>query len=126
MEKLLDLDEMVDRHKQGEDPFDLAIEKWVRIRDFLTRKADSASYREAFQCGSTKILFCLDYQDHCPLCPLERVCFDSQSLYYQIMRFLQVYALAGKMLPREPLIELINSYIRDLNGYREDWLKMSH
>lgn len=126
MEKLLDLDEMVDRHKQGEDPFDLAIEKWVRLRDFLTRKADPARYREAFQCGSTKILFCLDYQDHCPLCPLERVCFDSQSLYYQIMRFLQVYTLAGKMLPREPLIELINSYIRDLNGYREDWLKMSH
>lgn len=126
MNKLLDLEEMVRRHKTGEDPFALAIEKWVRIRDFLGRKASPENYRQAFQCGSTKIIFCLDYKDHCLFCPLERVCFDSQSLYYQIMRFLQVYSLAGALLPREPLIELIDSYILDLNGYRAEWVKMSN
>jgi hypothetical protein len=126
MVTLLDFEEMVSRHKKGEDPFELAIEKWVRIRDFLQKKAAPDRYREAFQCGSTKILFCLDYKDHCPLCPLEKVCFDSQSLYYQIMRFLQVYSLAGALLPREPLIELLEFYIRDLNGYREEWLRKSN
>ncbi len=126
MNKLLDLEEMVRRHKAGEDPFSLAIEKWVRIRDFLGRKARPEHYRQAFQCGSTKIIFCLDYKDHCPFCPLERVCFDSESLYYQIMRFLQVYSLAGALLPREPLIELIDSYIKDLNGYRAEWVKKSN
>ncbi len=126
MVTLLDFDEMVNRHKKGEDPFELAIEKWVRLRDFLLNKADPDRYREAFRCGSTKILFCLDYKDHCPLCPLEQVCFDGQSLYYQIMRFLQVYSLAGALLPRGPLIELIDFYIRDLNAYREEWLKKAN
>jgi len=126
MVKLLELEEMVRRHKQGEDPFDLAIEKWVRIRDFLTLKGDPENYRKAFQCGSTKIIFCFDYKDHCPFCPLEKICLDSESLYYQIMRNLQVYSLAGAFLPRQPLIELINSYIRDLNTYREEWRKKSH
>lgn len=126
MVKLLDLEEMVSRHKGGEDPFDLAIEKWVRIRAFLLEKANPPRYQEAFQCGTTKVIFCLDYASHCPLCPLERVCFDGQSLYYQIMRYLQVYSLAGNLLPRSPLIELIGSYIRDLNGYREEWLRKSH
>ena len=126
MNELLDLKEMVRRHRQGEDPFDLAIEKWVRIRDFLLKKADPEQYREAFQCGSSKIIFCLDYKDHCPFCPLERICFDSQSLFYQIMRSLQVYSLAGAFLPREPLLNLIDTYIRDLNGYRNEWLRKSH
>ncbi len=126
MAMLLDLEEMVLRHKQGEDPFELAIEKWVRILDYLKKKADPERYREAFHCGSTKIIFCLDYKDHCPFCPMESVCFDSQSLYYQIMRSLRVYSLAGALLPREPVIQLIESYIGDLRGYRDEWLKKSH
>ena len=126
MVTLLDFKEMVSRHKNGEDPFELAIEKWVRLRDFLLLKAGPSRYREAFRCGSTKIVFCVDYQDHCPLCPLEKVCFDGQSLYYQIMRFLQVYSLAGALLPRGPLIELIDFYIKDLNGYREEWLRKAN
>jgi hypothetical protein len=124
--KLLDLQEMVRRHRQGEDPFALAIEKWVRIRDFLIKKSDPERYREAFQCGSTKIIFCIDYKDHCPFCPLEKICFDSQSLYYQIMRSLQVYSLAGALLPREPVIQLIDSYILDLSNYREEWIRKSN
>jgi hypothetical protein len=126
MIRLLGLEEMERRHKEGEDPFALAIEKWVRIRDFLMEKADPVRYREAFHCGSTKIIFCLDYKEHCPLCPLECMCFDSQSLYYQIMRQLQVYSLAGAFLPRGPVIELIETYIHNLNGSREEWLRKSH
>ncbi len=126
MVKLLNLEEMERRHKEGEDPFDLAIEKWVRIREFLLEKGDPVRFREAFHCGSTKIIFCLDYKDHCPLCPLESICFDSQSLYYQIMRYLQVYSLAGALLPRAPLIELIESYIRNLHYHREKWLRKTH
>ena len=57
---------------------------------------------------------------------MENVCFDSQSLYYQIMRSLQVYSLAGALLPREPVLQLIESYIGDLRGYRDEWLKKSH
>ncbi len=126
MDHLLGLEEMVRRHKQGEDPFELAIEKWVRIRDFLLKKADPDRYKQAFQCGSTKILFCIDYEEHCLFCPLEMVCFDSQSVYYQIMRSLRVYSLAGALLPRGPVIDLINIYIQDLNGYRDDWIRKSN
>jgi len=126
MVKLLDLEEMERRHKNGEDPFDLAIEKWERIREYLLEKPDPSRFQEAFHCGSTKIIFCLDYKNHCSLCPLECVCFDSQSLYYQVMRHLQVYSLAGVLLPRAPLIELIEAYIRNLCFRREEWRKKSH
>jgi hypothetical protein len=124
--KLLDLDEMKRRHKKGEDPFDLAIEKWVRIRDFLQERKDAGRYRKAFQCGVTKVLFCLDYQDRCNFCPLENICTDNQSLYYQVMQQLQVYSLAGSLLSGEPLIHLIESYIEDLQHRRTEWLKKSH
>jgi len=126
MVKLLYLEEMQKRHKKGEDPFDLAIEKWERIREYLLERADPSRFQEAFQCGSTKIIFCLDYKNHCFLCPLEGVCFDSQSLYYQVMRHLQVYSLAGALLPPAPLIELIEAYIRNLCLRREEWRKKSH
>ena len=125
MINLLGLEEMQWRHEKGEDPFALAIEKWLRIRGFLLEKVDPTRYQEAFQCGSTKILFCLDYKNYCSLCPLVSVCHDSQSIYYQVMRHLQVYTLAGALLPRGPLIELIDFYIRDLKGYRQEWLKKS-
>ena len=126
MIKLLGLEEMERRHKEGEDPFDLAIEKWVRIREYLLEKSDPARFREAFHCGSTKIIFCLDYRNQCPLCPLEIICSDGQSLYYQIMRYLQVYSLAGALLPSAPLLELIESYVRNLHGYREKWMRKSN
>ena len=60
MGKWLDLEEMQRRHKEGEDPFELAIEKWVRIRKYLAEKVDPKRYLEAFQSGLSKILFCLD------------------------------------------------------------------
>jgi hypothetical protein len=126
MTKLLSLEEMEERHKGGEDPFALAIEKWIRIRDFLREKSIPSRYREAFHCASTKILFCVDYKGHCLLCPLESICFDDQSLYYQIMRHLQVYGLAGSLLPRTPILEMIDIYIRDLHGCRRDWVRRSN
>jgi hypothetical protein len=126
MTKLLSLEEMEERHKGGEDPFALAIEKWIRIRDFLREKSIPSRYREAFHCASTKILFCVDYKGHCLLCPLESICSDDQSLYYQIMRHLQVYGLAGSLLPRTPILEMIDIYIRDLHGCRRDWVRRSN
>ena len=126
MTKLLTLEDMEERHKGGEDPFSLAIEKWIRIRDFLHEKSIPSRYREAFHCASTKILFCLDYKGHCLLCPLESICSDNQSLYYQIMRHLQVYSLAGSFLPRTPILEMIDIYIRDLHGCRRDWVRRSN
>jgi hypothetical protein len=126
MLKLLNLEEMERRHKQGEDPFDLAIEKWVRIRDFLRERKDPGRYQKAFQCGVTKVLFCLDYGDRCFYCPLEETCLDNESLYYQVMQQLQLYSLAGSLLSGEPLIHLIESYIRDLENRRKEWLKKSH
>lgn len=126
MVKLLDLEEMERRHEKGEDPFALTIEKWVRIREFLLEKDDPERYREAFQCGSTKIIFCLDYKNHCSLCPLAGVCFDSQSLYYQIMRRLQVYALNNSLPSKGPLVELIECYIQDMEKYQREWLQKRH
>jgi hypothetical protein len=126
MIKLLSLAEMERRHQKGEDPFELAIEKWIRIRDFLSEKSNPARYREVFQCASTKIIFCLDYAGHCQLCPFESICIDDQSLYYQIIRHLQVYSIAGSLLPRGPVLEMIDSYLRDLNQYRRDWMKKSN
>jgi len=42
------------------------------------------------------------------------------------MRHLQVYTLAGALLPRGPLIEIIEAYIRDLENNRKEWLKKNN
>ncbi len=60
MGKLLDWEEMQRRHKEGEDPFEPAIAKWARIREYLVEEVDSKRYLEAFQNGLSKILFGLD------------------------------------------------------------------
>ena len=125
MVNLLGLGEMEQRHKKGEDPFDLAIEKWMRIKDFLLEKADPERYKEAYQCGLSKVIFCLDYKSYCHLCPLSSACLNHESLYYQIMRHLHVYSLVGTLLPLGPVIELIEKYIIDMRSYRQDWLKRS-
>jgi hypothetical protein len=126
MVTLLSLEEMERRHREGEDPFSLAIEKWIRIRDFLREKSNPARYRQVFHCASTKITFCSDYKGQCRLCPFESTCLDDQSLYYQIMRHLQIYGIAGSLLPRAPVLEMIESYIRDLNGCCRDWMRRSN
>jgi hypothetical protein len=126
MGKLLDLEEMRRRHKDGEDPFDLIIEKWRRIREYLAERGDTQRYLEAFKSATDKILFCLDYKDRCLFCPLERICLDDQSLYHWVLQHLEAYASADPPLPAEPLMELIDSYIEDLERYREVWVRRSH
>lgn len=126
MVTLLSLEEMERRQQEGEDPFALAIEKWMRIRDFLREKSNPSRYRQVFHCASTKILFCSDYKGHCLLCPFESTCLDDQSIYYQIMRHLQVYSIAGSLLPRAPVLEMIESYIHDLKDFRREWLRKSN
>jgi hypothetical protein len=42
------------------------------------------------------------------------------------MRHLQVYILAGSLLPRTPILEMIDTYIRDLHGCRRDWVRRSN
>lgn len=126
MVKLLDLEEMRRRHKEGEDPFDLIIEKWLRIREYLAERGDAHRYQEAFQSAMGKILFCLDYKDLCLFCPLERICLDDQSLYHRVLQHLQAYACADPPLPPAPLMDLIDSYILDLKRYREVWVRRSH
>jgi hypothetical protein len=125
MTSLLGLEEMQQRHTKGEDPFELVIEKWLRIKDYLLENAEPERYKEAYECGVSKIIFCLDFRTYCHLCPLSPVCSNNQSLYYQIMRHLHVYSLLGALLPRAPIIDLIDKYIMDMQGYRDDWLKKS-
>ncbi len=60
------------------------------------------------------------------LCPLEKICLDGRRRYYQILQHLQVYAVADPPLPREPLMELIDSYIPDLEQSRASRLRKSH
>jgi hypothetical protein len=42
------------------------------------------------------------------------------------MRHLQVYSLAGSLLPRSPILEMIDTYIRELRGHRRDWVSKSN
>lgn len=60
------------------------------------------------------------------LCPLEKICLDGQSRDYQILQHLPAYAVADPPLPREPLMELVDSYIPDLEQSRASWLRKSH
>jgi hypothetical protein len=75
MAQLMTISEMRDRYKKKEDPFDLTIEKWIRIRRFLDTASTVSDFNNLFQAANVAIPFCFEYQPRdCAGCPLEKMC----------------------------------------------------
>jgi hypothetical protein len=116
--QLMTLEEMQERiqEKDDNDPFDLAIEKWARIRKFLDNPLTLDDFRELFQGATVAVPFCFEFGvKGCAGCPLGDICAPIEEKKHQrLLRLIQAYTLAGDMLPKQRLTTEVDSYIIDL------------
>lgn len=128
MSQLMTVFEMQDRYQRKEDSFDLSVEKWIRIRQFLDTDLTLSDFKELFQAANVPIPFCFEYQTKdCQGCPLEEICGQGRGeKFVKVMRIIQAYVLAGDMLPKEPLISGIDDFLMELEMLRAKSKGMVH
>lgn len=128
MTQLFTIKEMRERFQKRDDPFDLTIEKWVRIRKFIETALALSDFQELLRGAVVAVPFCFEYQmKGCLGCPLEKVCGGGRGEKFQrIMRLIQAYTLAGDMLPKERLISEINDFLMELEMIRAKNKGMIH
>ncbi len=119
MAQLMTISEMRDRYKKKEDPFDLTVEKWIRIRRFLDTASTVNDFNNLFQAANVAIPFCFEYQSRgCTGCPLEKMCGrGGGGRLLKVMRLLQIHVLAilaGNMLLKEPLFSEVDGILMEL------------
>jgi hypothetical protein len=116
VENLMSSIEMQERYKKKEDPFDITLEKWLRIRNFVDTDLSLNDFRELFQAASMAVPFCFEYQmNNCVGCPIEIICGRGRGeRLLRMMRLLQAYVLAGDILPIGPLISEIDDLLLEL------------
>lgn len=131
MTHLLTDSEMRDRYNRNEDPFDLTIEKWVRIRNFLTSATTVDDFQNLFQATNIAVPFCFKYQiTGCKGCPLEKICGQgSGQKLLRVMRLTQMHILAilaGNQLPKQPLLSQVDNLVEELKDARVKSGKAGH
>jgi hypothetical protein len=127
MVTLMSFEEMLRRYEDGENAFDLAIEKWVKIREAIKSSYSLNHFVLIMRGASIKIALCVEYNDNCFLCPLEKICSqEKEGLFSKIMRLLQAYCVAGDLLPKSTLIDLVDQLITELEQTKEEFIKLRH
>jgi hypothetical protein len=124
---LMTFEETVKRYEAGENAFDLAIEKWERIREAIKSAHSVQQFIVIAQGASIKVALCVEYNDTCHLCPLEAICTREQGgPFSTVIRALQAYCVAGDLLPPSTLLNLVDQLIGDLKAKKEEFMKMRH
>jgi hypothetical protein len=120
MNQLMTASEMQERSQGKEDPFDLTLEKWARIRQHLEGSLSLSDFNTAFNAAAIPIPFCYEYQAQgCLGCPLETICARGRGeKFIRVMRVIQAYVLAGDVLPKEPLISEVDNFVLELEMVR--------
>ena len=125
MSQLMTFSEMQKRYQEREDPFDLTIEKWIRIRSFVDTASTLNDYQALLQAANVAVPFCFEYQIKvCSGCPLENICGRGRGeRLLRVMKRIQTHVwaiLAGNTLPKEPLMTEINSLITELKELKRE------
>jgi hypothetical protein len=124
MGKLVTFQEIVTRYEAGENAFDLSVEKWVTIREYLESALSLPEFREILEAASIKVPLCLEYNDNCAICPLGAVCGKGQEgSFGKFIRAIQAYCIAGDLLPKSRLLALADQLISELKAYKKESLK---
>lgn len=117
MGNLLTFQEMVTRYEGGENAFDLSLEKWVRIREFIKTAFTTSHFDEVLEAAALKVPLCLQHKDNCGICPLEAICSrGEEGSFMKFMRAIQAYCIAGDLLPKSSLLDLADQVILELES----------
>lgn len=121
MGSLLTFQEMATRYEEGENAFDLTLEKWVRIREFIKTAFATSHFDEVLEAAALKVPLCLQHEDNCGLCPLEATCSKGEEgSFMRFMRAIQAYCIAGDLLPKSSLLGLTDQIISELESCKRE------
>lgn len=120
MLRLLSFQEIVDRVRRGENLFDITIDKWRRIKNSLHRVGELREMVPILANARMSGAFCLEYDQSCPLCPIQKWCRDPEGRYQNIMRSLYMFAASGERHFKEQAIKEIDRFLSEMEQYREE------
>jgi hypothetical protein len=120
MDALMTFAEIQERYNNKEDPFDLTLEKWIRIRRYLENPLTRHDFGLLLQASNIAVPFCFEYQPrNCAGCPLEEMCGrGGGEKLLRVIRLIQAYVLAGDMLPVEPLVFEVDRVVMELEALK--------
>jgi len=115
---LISFEEMRDRTLKGEDPFDLTIEKWMRIKRYVEEVTELSDFQCLPHAASLVVPFCFRYQVLlCKGCPLFSLCGAGRGeRFLRVIRLIHAYGIAGDMLPKEILLAEIDEIIFEIEA----------
>ncbi len=119
MSELMSFSEIQRRYENEEDPFDLTMEKWIRIRQFADTAQTLRDFQQLLDASNVAVPFCIEYQrKDCVGCPLERLCGPGRGeKLFRVMKLIQTHylaILAGNTVPKEPLVAEIEELMEQL------------
>lgn len=119
MAQLMSAAEMQNRWQNKENPFDLTIEKWNRIRQFIDSASSVSDFTELLGAANVAVPFCFEYQIRgCAGCPLEKICGQGRGeKLLKVMKLIQFHSLAvlaGNMPLKESLFSEIDGLITEV------------
>jgi hypothetical protein len=121
MKKLMDFNEMQLKYSGGEDSLELTLEKWTRIYAYLESAFTLDHFNEALHAAMVPLFLCVEYRDRCEFCPLYRVCEKGRSeIFNKVVRVMQSYTIAGDILPKEPLLGIVENFLDELEKCRAE------
>lgn len=124
--RLLSFQDILARYRRGENLFDITIEKWTRIKGSLSSPEGMSELGAIIKCARSGGAFCLEYQDNCLICPLEKWCKDPEGTYQSIIKLLYLYTTSGQKEVKQQTLTYIEKFIEDLEEYKEEFRRRLH
>jgi hypothetical protein len=118
---LMSFEEMKRRYDGGEDSLELTLEKWERILKQSNAVYHIVQYQEILRAAVVPIFLCTEYSNQCHMCPIYNVCNQGHSDdWTKLMRVVQAYAIAGDVLPKDPLMGQLAMFVDKLKLCRSN------
>ena len=124
--RLLSFHEIVAQYRRGDNLFDITIEKWTGIKDSLHALEELSDLGPIIKSARTGGAFCLEYQENCLICPLEKWCKDPQSTYQTIVKLMYVYASSGQKELKQQTLKHIEKFLEELEEYKDEFRQRLH
>lgn len=124
--RLLSIQEIVARYRRGENLFDITIEKWRGIKNSLHSLEELSELNPIIKSARTGGAFCLEYQENCLICPLERWCKDPEGTYQTIIKLMYLYATGGQKELKNHTLKHIERFLEELEEYKDEFRRRLH
>jgi hypothetical protein len=125
-QRLMTLQVIVARVKRGENLFDITIEKWKRIKDAIISMEEVSEVEAIIDCARMGGAFCLEYQENCLICPIEKWCKDPQGIYQTIVKLMYIYASSGQKGLKQLTVKHIEKFLEEMQECKEEFRRRLH